>query len=420
MTNNYCQLTYEERQNIEDLLNNGKKITYISKKLNRSHSTIIREIERNKIYSKPSSWNNYHARCKNFSICNRLDKYMCDEKKECFVRNTCNRLNKSPHVCNGCKSRSGCRKERFTYYAKDANNLYKESISDCKKGVDLTQEDVFNINNLITPLIMKGQTVNHIYINHPDILNFSKTSFYNYVSLGLFEFKPSNLPRMVKYKKRNKIKRRSRKEREILNGRTYSDFVNFIFNNPDAEITEMDTVEGLKSDSKCLLTIFFRKSNFMLIFLLESQTSDEVTKVFDYLQKTLPQSVYKKLFQVILTDNGHEFFDVINIECNHTTGERITNVFYCDPSASYQKGGIEKNHEFIRYVLPKKTSFKDLTQNDCNILMNNINSLCRESLNNNCPYKAMLFMCDEDILHLLNCFYIEPDQVQLNNKLLKK
>ena len=420
MTNNYCQLTYEERQNIEDLLNNGKKITYISKKLNRSHSTIIREIERNKIYSKPSSWNNYHARCKNFSICNRLDKYMCDEKKECFVRNTCDRLNKSPHVCNGCKSRSGCRKERFTYYAKDANNLYKESISDCKKGVDLTQEDVFNINNLITPLIMKGQTVNHVYINHPDILNFSKTSFYNYVSLGLFEFKPSNLPRMVKYKKRNKIKRRSRKEREILNGRTYSDFVNFIFNNPDAEITEMDTVEGLKSDSKCLLTIFFRKSNFMLIFLLESQTSDEVTKVFDYLQKTLPQNVYKKLFQVILTDNGHEFFDVINIECNHTTGERITNVFYCDPSASYQKGGIEKNHEFIRYVLPKKTSFKDLTQDDCNILMNNINSLCRESLNNNCPYKAMLFMCDEDILHLLNCFYIEPDQVQLNKKLLKK
>ncbi len=420
MTNNYCQLTYEERQNIEDLLNNGKKITYISKKLNRSHSTIIREIERNKIYSKPSSWNNYHARCKNFSICNRLDKYMCDEKKECFVRNTCDRLNKSPHVCNGCKSRSGCRKERFTYYAKDANNLYKESISDCKKGVDLTQEDVFNINNLITPLIMKGQTVNHVYINHPDILNFSKTSFYNYVSLGLFEFKPSNLPRMVKYKKRKKIKRRSRKEREILNGRTYSDFVNFIFNNPDAEITEMDTVEGLKSDSKCLLTIFFRKSNFMLIFLLESQTSDEVTKVFDYLQKTLPQNVYKKLFQVILTDNGHEFFDVINIECNHTTGERITNVFYCDPSASYQKGGIEKNHEFIRYVLPKKTSFKDLTQDDCNILMNNINSLCRESLNNNCPYKAMLFMCDEDILHLLNCFYIEPDQVQLNKKLLKK
>ena len=271
MTNNYCQLTYEERQNIEDLLNNGKKITYISKKLNRSHSTIIREIERNKIYSKPSSWNNYHARCKNFSICNRLDKYMCDEKKECFVRNTCDRLNKSPHVCNGCKSRSGCRKERFTYYAKDANNLYKESISDCKKGVDLTQEDVFNINNLITPLIMKGQTVNHVYINHPDILNFSKTSFYNYVSLGLFEFKPSNLPRMVKYKKRNKIKRRSRKEREILNGRTYSDFVNFIFNNPDAEITEMDTVEGLKSDSKCLLTIFFRKSNFMLIFLLDNQ-----------------------------------------------------------------------------------------------------------------------------------------------------
>lgn len=27
---------------------------------------------------------------------------------------SCSRLAKSPYVCNGCKSRSGCRKERYT------------------------------------------------------------------------------------------------------------------------------------------------------------------------------------------------------------------------------------------------------------------------------------------------------------------
>lgn len=420
MTNNYCHLSYEDRKNIEDLLNDNKRISFIAKKINKSHSTIIREIERNKIYQKPTSWNNYHARCKNYINCKKLDKYMCDESKDCFVRNTCNKLDKSPHVCNGCKSRSGCRKERFTYYARKADDLYKETISESRKGINLTEEDIFNINNTITPLIMKGQTVNHVYINHPEILNFSKTSFYNYTSLGLFDFKPSNLPRMVKYKKRKNNKRRTRQEREILKDRTYDDFINYISKNPNEEIVEMDTVEGLKSDSKCLLTLLWRKNNFMLIFLLNSQTKDEVTRVFDYLQSILSDDVYRKLFQIILTDNGHEFFDVLNIECNHATGERITRVFYCDPSASWQKGSIEKNHEFIRYILPKKTSFKNLTQDDCDIIKNNINSLCRESLNNNCPYNAMLFLCDEDILHLLNCYYIEPDQVQLNKKILIK
>ena len=129
--------------------------------------------------------------------------------------------------------------------------------------------------------------------------------------------------------------------------------------------------------------------------------------------------LYKSLFEIILTDNGHEFYDVLNIECNHKTGEQISKVFYCDPGASWQKGGIEKNHEFIRYVLPKKTSFKNLTQNDCNILANHINSLCRDKLNNKCPFKAMTFMCDEEILNHINMYYIEPDQVQLNQKLLK-
>ena len=109
----------------------------------------------------------------------------------------------------------------------------------------------------------------------------------------------------------------------------------------------MDTVEGLMSDSKCILTLFWRKSNFMLMFLLENQTTDEVTKVFDYLQKTLSEDDYKKLFQVILTDNGHEFFDVNNIECIHQTGEYITHLFFCDPHASSQKGTIEKRRRSI-------------------------------------------------------------------------
>lgn len=258
-----------------------------------------------------------------------------------------------------------------------------------------------------------------MYINHPDTLNFSKSAFYNYIKQGVFDFGPLDLPRMVRYKKRINKKRRTRQEREIRINRTHEDFIKYICENNSLNIVEMDTVQGLMSDSKCLLTLFWRKTNFMLIFLLESQTSKEVTKVFNFLQETLDEEDYKRMFQVILTDNGSEFFDVLNIECLHHSSEHVTKVFYCDPGASWQKGGLEKNHEFIRYVLPKKTTFENLTQEKSNILANNINSLCRDSLNNKSPFEAMKFICDNEVLLKLSMKLIEPNDVHLNRKLLK-
>ncbi len=398
---NYCHLSYEDRKNIEDGLNDNKSINQIAKEINRSHSSILREIDRNKIFSQPSNFNNY----KN----NNYDRDL-----------SCERLKRSPYVCNGCKSRSGCRKERYTYYARRANDSYKEVKSEARKGINLTPEEIFQINKILTPLIKKGQTINHLYINHPDILDFSKPSFYNYVNNGVFEFGPLDFPRIVKYKKRkNNSNRRTRKEREILINRKYSDFLDYISKNPYLNIVEMDTVEGLQTEEDCFLTLFWRKSNFMLIFKLESQTTEEVTRIFGILQSFIPEEDYKKLFPIILTDNGHEFFDVNNIECIHETGDYVTHLFFCDPSASWQKGGIEKNHEFIRYILPKGSSFKNITQEDCDLFMNNINSLCRDSLNGKSPYEAMLFLCDEYILKKLNCYYIKPDDVILNDSLLK-
>ena len=400
-TANYCHLSYEDRKNIEDGLNENKSINQISKEINRSHSSILREIDRNKKYSEPSAWNNYKI--------NHSDLVL-----------SCERLKHSPYVCNGCKSRSGCRKVRWTYYAREADNSYKEVKSEARKGINLTAEEIYKINSILTPLIKKGQTINHLYINHPDILDFSKPSFYNYVNNGVFEFSPLDFPRIVKYKKRKNSKnRRTRKEREILINRKYDDFQKFISNHPDFNIVEMDTVEGLKDENDCFLTLLWRKSKFMLIFKLESQTSEEVSRIFNILQTLIPYDDYKRLFEVILTDNGHEFFDVLNIECMHSTGEQVTKLFFCDPHMSCQKGMIEKNHEFIRYILPKGSSFKNITQEDCDLFMNNINSLCRDSLNGKSPYEAMLFLCDEYVLKSLNCYYIKPDEVILNDSLLK-
>lgn len=88
--------------------------------------------------------------------------------------------------------------------------------------------------------------------------------------------------------------------------------------------------------------------------------------------------------------------------------------------ASYQKGMIEKNHEFIRYVLPKGTSFDNLLQTDVDLMINHINSLGRASLNWFAPIDIAKFTLDKDTIKKLNLKKVPANEIQLNKKLLKK
>jgi IS30 family transposase len=194
--------------------------------------------------------------------------------------------------------------------------------------------------------------------------------------------------------------------------------LNYIELNPEASIVEMDTVEGNKG-GKVLLTLLFRNSKFMVLFLLDNKNTAEVEKVFNFLKLIFKES-FKKHFEIILTDRGSEFSNPLSIEVDYETGEKLINIFYCDAGAAFQKGILEKNHEFIRYVLPKGNSFNNLTKEDIVLLTNHINSLYRDSLNNNFPFDLALFFVSKDILDTLQLKKIDPDQVNLNPDLLKK
>ncbi len=188
---------------------------------------------------------------------------------------------------------------------------------------------------------------------------------------------------------------------------------------PNASIVEMDTVEGIKG-GKVFLTLLFRNSNFMLIFLMESKTMAEVEKVFIKIKNIIGIDNFKRIFEVILTDNGPEFFNPISIEVDYITSEVLSHVFYCDSYCSYQKGSIEKNHEYIRYILPKGTSFNSLTQEGCNLIASHINSTSRLILNNKTPYEVVQSLINQELIEKLNIKYIKSDKVNLSSDLLKK
>lgn len=178
----------------------------------------------------------------------------------------------------------------------------------------------------------------------------------------------------------------------------------------------MDIVEGIKG-GKCFLTLFIRKTSLLLIFLLDSKTQSEVNKCFLFLKEKLGLPLFKKIFQIILTDNGSEFLNPIIFERDLETGKKISRVFYCDPYSSWQKSLIENAHKRIRIVLPKETSFNNLTDEQVKILRDNIANIYKDKIKST-PYKETEKIFPE-LIKKLDISYISPDEVNLSDSIMK-
>lgn len=197
-------------------------------------------------------------------------------------------------------------------------------------------------------------------------------------------------------------------------GRSYADFLSFLEGWPDCPVVQLDSVEGRKG-GKVLLTIHFVKCEFMLAFLRDRNTAASVFDVIERLYWQLRPDRFQKLFPLLLTDNGSEFSNPAALEIDAEFDHR-TRVFYCDPSAPYQKDAAENNHEFIHRILPKGTGFDNLTQDDVNLMMDHINSYSRANLGNHSPYEMFRLFYGQEILELLGA---HPNDILLRPELLK-
>lgn len=187
---------------------------------------------------------------------------------------------------------------------------------------------------------------------------------------------------------------------------------------PEIQPVEMDTVNGRREKGKRLLNMVFCENNLMLSFLMPDNTANSVIGVFDFLTSVLGLELFRELFPVILTDNGTEFKRVLDLELTKD-GEQRTKVFYCDPYSSWQKPHIEKDQEYIRYVLPKGQSFNGYTQEDITLLMNHINSTRRTKLGYGSPYECVSSDEMRTLMDVLGLREISQDEICLSRRLLR-
>ena len=379
-------LNLSDRNDIQLGLERGETFKAIGQLILKDPTTVSKEVKRNK-QIRDSTSNNL----------------------------PCPLLDKAPFVCNGCsKRRQNCGYQKIFYLAKQAQKQYEQTLVEAREGTPLNSQTFWDMDKVISDGVKKGQHIYHILKTHN--LNVSSSTVYRHIRKGYLSIAPIDLARAVKFKERRKSNLPSI-PKEDKKGRSYEDFQNYLVLNQLNSWLEMDTVMG-RMGGKVLLTFNLSFCNFIFARLLENKTTLEVTKHLYDIKNNLHEADkdFCQLFPVILTDNGGEFARVDDIEMD-VRGE--SKLFFCDPNRSDQKGRIEKNHTLIRDILPKGTSFDNLTQEDINLVCSHVNSIKRAALNGKSAYELFAFTYGEEIPKLLGISKIPAEDVCQSSKLLQ-
>lgn len=431
---NQKHLTLENRITIEKGLDAGTSLRQIAAQLGKDPSTVSKEIRKHRTEHPHNTFNESRNKCTQAASCKK--KHICKLyapicKRQCHSCPQCNRvcpdfqprsyhcekLDKAPFVCNGCTKKCWCHLDKAFYKAVTANRQYRTVLVEARAGINISEEDLHRLDEIVSPLIRQGQSPFMILQNHPEI-NLSEKTLYNYIDSGALSVKNLDLPKKVTYKPRS-VHGTEIDDSGVFEGRTYNDYQAFMREYPDTRVTEMDTVIGCKGSSKALLTLHFTNCSFMMAFLLDSKEAEHVEAVFDAIDDAIGTSLFTASLPLILTDRGGEFKHPDKLECSRQNTIR-TNIYYCDPMCSWQKPHCEKNHEYIRKILPKGSSFDDLTQVDVRLMMSHINSSPRESLGGLSPLSLANLMLPKELLDFFALEEIDPDKIILIPDLLKK
>lgn len=430
---NFNHLTLDDRCTIQALLDQKASFADIARTLQKDPTTISREVRSHLIFRRVGGLHlNYNAcihrldcsksricaEChsqRRYSLCRRCS--MCNAFCKDFQAYSCPKLMKPPYVCNACGNRITCSLEKRFYKAQEAYKEYRDVLSEARSGFSFSEKEICFLDQFITPLLQRQQSPHHICVTNKDSLMVSERTIYRLIDSRAISAMNMDLPRKIRYRARKKTVP-LKVDKACRIGRGYNDFLSFMGQFPDTPVTELDSVEGSRG-GKVLLTLHFVKAELMLAFLRDHNDSQSVIDIFERLYLELRPDRFMEIFKVCLADNGSEFSNPKAIEFDRQGNQR-THLFYCDPNAPYQKGSAERNHEFIRCFIPKGCDFSAYSQADISLMMDHINSYTRKSLGGKCPYDMFRFLYGQEILDLLECHKIPPQDVTLNRSIFHK
>lgn len=290
-------LSFRERQDIECLLNAKTPVKVIAATLGRSYSTIYKEIKRGQTKLLDTNLRAYFA-------------YSAFVAQEHFIQ---------AQTSKGCPIKMGNDHE-FAHFIEDkiCNDHYSPAAAlaaarraGCKTSV-------------------------------------SVSTLYSYIDKGYFS----------RISNRNLLYKRLGKKRTYNHVHVYrksivphiEDRPLYVNSRQEPGHWEMDCVCGKHGTTPVLLVLTERVTRYELIFKMPNKTTCSVVRVLNRLESAFPD--FKERFKSITVDNGVEFADYPGMIRSIYGGQR-TQVYYCHPYTSCERGSNENCNRIIRRWVPK-------------------------------------------------------------------
>lgn len=424
-------ITLDTRKVIATCLNKGMSAKEIASIIGVSQTTVSREIFKRRVVSQegklPSNQFDcldclHYRHCHEKKLCGRcLSKDNCKicqnmQIKYCrlFTKIQCKIHTRFPFVCNGCNKRISCQYAHYSYFPETAQKNYEEVLVKSRKGLNATMEEFNDINEKTTNGVHNGQSIYHIVNAYR--FNVSYKTVYSWINKGLMDIKRMDLPCAVTFKPRKtKKKEYEYKENNHIDrsGRMYSDWCNYRIKNNILRYFQMDFLGAPKKSKQMILVLVEPNIHFVLLYPFERKPSSKVSNIFDRIQKDIGIEAFKKLFTAILTDRDSLFSDFLSLETSPTNGEERTKLFYCDPTASNQKGSVENTNKQLRVIFGKKTTLSNITLGQCQEFASHLNSRPLASLGGATPCQLFISIFGTKLLHALGLKEMDSKDVKL-------
>lgn len=320
----FKHLTYTDRLKIETLLNAKCSIAYIACELHCTRQTVYNEIARG----------SYMHLNTNLT---KTRRYSCD-------------LGQSVRDHNQCEKGPGLK------------------IGNDKEFADFVEHMIVDKKYSPAAVLM--------YIKNNSLkfdTSICRTTLYSYIDKQIF-LRLSNKELPVKSRRKKKYKKLKR----IKHAPAGQSIEKRPFNNDERKFGdwEMDTVKGRKKKTKgCLFVLTERLTRKEIVLKLKNQKASAVVDALDAIKRTWKEN-FSRVFKSITCDNGVEFSDYKNMRQNQDG--TLTDIYYCHPYSSYERGSNENNNKLIRRHIPKGDDIDNYTDADIKQLENWINSYPRK------------------------------------------
>lgn len=178
-----------------------------------------------------------------------------------------------------------------------------------------------------------------------------RVTLYSYIDKGVF----------LKISNKNLLRKGNRKKKnELKEGKKLPDPERIIDKRP-AEVAsrctfghwEGDSIIGTNKKGETILTLTERLTRYEIILKSKGKTASSSVGLLDSLERKIGSKNFKKIFKSITFDNGVEFSDSKGLETSVISGKKRTQVYYCHPYCSSERGTNENQNGFIRRFVPK-------------------------------------------------------------------